>query len=174
MSAVVIRAALPADAAPGQATLTWTPVEPAGTSVTATVTNGTVNYNGSIVGTEIIGSINGNAKTTTGSGTYSGNFNAQSTRTSTPSLFGFQDTGRTLGRGPHLPGTPGAAQPARWLALAALSIRHEKTAHQSGFFMGAEVRQTLNRKFITSPSLTTYSLPSARILPASLAPCSPL
>src|SRR5690606_36577149 len=34
--------------------------------------------------------------------------------------------------------------------------------------------QTLNRKFSTSPSLTTYSLPSARILPASLAPCSPL
>ena len=33
---------------------------------------------------------------------------------------------------------------------------------------------TLNRKFITSPSLTTYSLPSLRILPASLAPCSPL
>ena len=32
----------------------------------------------------------------------------------------------------------------------------------------------LNRKFITSPSFTTYSLPSARILPASLAPCSPL
>lgn len=31
----------------------------------------------------------------------------------------------------------------------------------------------LNRKFITSPSLTTYSLPSERILPASLAPCSP-
>lgn len=44
--------------------------------VTATVTNGTINYNGTIVGTEIIGSINGNAKTTTGSGTYSGNFNA--------------------------------------------------------------------------------------------------
>ena len=35
-------------------------------------------------------------------------------------------------------------------------------------------RQTLNRKFITSPSCTMYSLPSARILPASLAPCSPL
>ena len=34
--------------------------------------------------------------------------------------------------------------------------------------------QTLNKKFITSPSLTTYSLPSERILPASLAPCSPL
>ena len=34
--------------------------------------------------------------------------------------------------------------------------------------------QTLNRKFSTSPSLTTYSLPSERILPASLAPCSPL
>ena len=34
--------------------------------------------------------------------------------------------------------------------------------------------QDENRKFITSPSLTTYSLPSARILPASLAPCSPL
>ena len=34
--------------------------------------------------------------------------------------------------------------------------------------------QTLNRKCITSPSFTTYSLPSARILPASLAPCSPL
>ncbi len=33
---------------------------------------------------------------------------------------------------------------------------------------------TLNKKFSTSPSLTTYSLPSARILPASLAPCSPL
>src|SRR5690606_3601236 len=34
--------------------------------------------------------------------------------------------------------------------------------------------QPLNRKFSTSPSLTTYSLPSARILPASLAPASPL
>jgi glycosyltransferase involved in cell wall biosynthesis len=33
--------------------------------------------------------------------------------------------------------------------------------------------QTLNRKFSTSPSLTTYSLPSARILPASLAPLRP-
>jgi len=33
--------------------------------------------------------------------------------------------------------------------------------------------QTLNRKFITSPSLTTYSLPSARSLPASRAPASP-
>jgi hypothetical protein len=33
---------------------------------------------------------------------------------------------------------------------------------------------TLKRKFITSPSFTTYSLPSARILPASFAPCSPL
>ena len=34
--------------------------------------------------------------------------------------------------------------------------------------------QTLNRKFSTSPSLTMYSLPSARIFPASFAPCSPL
>lgn len=34
--------------------------------------------------------------------------------------------------------------------------------------------QTLNRKCSTSPSLTTYSLPSARIFPASLALCSPL
>lgn len=33
---------------------------------------------------------------------------------------------------------------------------------------------TLNKKFMTSPSFTTYSLPSARILPASLAPASPL
>jgi hypothetical protein len=33
---------------------------------------------------------------------------------------------------------------------------------------------TLNKKFITSPSCTTYSLPSARILPASFAPFSPL
>lgn len=33
--------------------------------------------------------------------------------------------------------------------------------------------QTLNRKFITSPSCTTYSLPSERILPASLALASP-
>jgi hypothetical protein len=31
----------------------------------------------------------------------------------------------------------------------------------------------LNRKFITSPSCTTYSLPSERILPASLALASP-
>jgi hypothetical protein len=31
----------------------------------------------------------------------------------------------------------------------------------------------LNRNSITSPSLTTYSLPSARMRPASLAPCSP-
>jgi hypothetical protein len=35
------------------------------------------------------------------------------------------------------------------------------------------VNQTLNRKFSTSPSLTTYSLPSERIFPASFAPCSP-
>ena len=33
---------------------------------------------------------------------------------------------------------------------------------------------TLKRNSSTSPSLTTYSLPSTRILPASLAPCSPL
>src|SRR6218665_641540 len=33
--------------------------------------------------------------------------------------------------------------------------------------------QTLKRKLSTSPSLTRQSLPSARILPASLAPCSP-
>jgi hypothetical protein len=43
-----------------------------------------------------------------------------------------------------------------------------------GRLSGAWHAQTLNRKFSTSPSLTTYSLPSARILPASLAPCSPL
>ena len=35
-------------------------------------------------------------------------------------------------------------------------------------------RQTLKRKCITSPSLTSYSLPSSRIFPASLEPCSPL
>jgi hypothetical protein len=35
-------------------------------------------------------------------------------------------------------------------------------------------RQTLKRKFMTSPSWTTYSLPSARIFPASFAPSSPL
>jgi hypothetical protein len=35
-------------------------------------------------------------------------------------------------------------------------------------------RQTLKRKCMTSPSRTTYSLPSSRILPASFAPCSPL
>lgn len=40
--------------------------------------------------------------------------------------------------------------------------------------MPIAVAQTLNRKFITSPSCTTYSLPSARIFPASFAPCSPL
>ncbi len=34
--------------------------------------------------------------------------------------------------------------------------------------------QTLKRKCITSPSWTTYSLPSSRILPFSLAPASPL
>jgi hypothetical protein len=34
--------------------------------------------------------------------------------------------------------------------------------------------QTLNKKFITSPSCTMYSFPSARIFPASFAPCSPL
>ncbi len=38
----------------------------------------------------------------------------------------------------------------------------------------SDVDHTLNRKFNTSPSFTTYSFPSARILPASLAPCSPL
>lgn len=32
---------------------------------------------------------------------------------------------------------------------------------------------TLKRKCMTSPSLTTYSRPSSRILPASFAPCSP-
>jgi hypothetical protein len=34
--------------------------------------------------------------------------------------------------------------------------------------------QTLKRKWMTSPSWTTYSLPSERMRPASLAPCSPL
>lgn len=33
--------------------------------------------------------------------------------------------------------------------------------------------QTLKRKCTTSPSRTTYSLPSSRIFPASFAPCSP-
>jgi hypothetical protein len=33
---------------------------------------------------------------------------------------------------------------------------------------------TLNLKCMTSPSLTMYSLPSSRNLPASLAPASPL
>ncbi len=33
--------------------------------------------------------------------------------------------------------------------------------------------QTLKRKWKMSPSWTTYSLPSWRIFPASLAPCSP-
>lgn len=44
--------------------------------VQGTVTNGTINYNGTLVGTEIVGSINGSAKTTTGPGSWSGNFNA--------------------------------------------------------------------------------------------------
>ncbi len=35
------------------------------------------------------------------------------------------------------------------------------------------ITQLAKRKCITSPSLTTYSLPSRRILPASLAPFSP-
>ncbi|NDB16384.1 MAG: Lrp/AsnC family transcriptional regulator [Gammaproteobacteria bacterium] len=34
--------------------------------------------------------------------------------------------------------------------------------------------QTLNRKCITSPSRTMYSLPSRRSFPDSFAPCSPL
>lgn len=50
--------------------------------------------------------------------------------------------------------------------------------HHHGFIILPTAKMTLfytlNRKFNTSPSLTTYSLPSARILPASLAPCSPL
>ena len=33
--------------------------------------------------------------------------------------------------------------------------------------------QVLNRKCMTSPSATTYSLPSSRSLPASRAPASP-
>jgi len=44
--------------------------------------------------------------------------------------------------------------------------------HQEG--AGEARRQTLKRNSSTSPSLTTYSLPSTRILPASLAPTSPL
>ncbi len=56
-------------------------------------------------------------------------------------------------------GTAGAAALTTWLM------------DDSGKATG---NQTLNRKFMTSPSLTMYSLPSARILPASLAPASPL
>lgn len=37
-----------------------------------------------------------------------------------------------------------------------------------------EITYTLNKKCITSPSLTIYVLPSTRNLPASLAPDSPL
>jgi len=36
------------------------------------------------------------------------------------------------------------------------------------------MRSVLNRKCMTSPSATTYSLPSSRSLPASRAPLSPL
>ncbi len=48
-----------------------------------------------------------------------------------------------------------------------LSVGRRRSRASAGLY-------TLNRKFITSPSCTTYSLPSARILPASFAPCSPL
>ena len=79
--------------------------------------------------------------------------------------------------------------PERGICLATLVARAIEAQKQKGprkraaFFRfqgatgtsgGPKARQTLNKKFITSPSLTTYSLPSARILPASLAPCSPL
>src|SRR5690606_38816986 len=43
-----------------------------------------------------------------------------------------------------------------------------------GVICSSSLRQTLNLKCITSPSLTMYSLPSRRHLPASLAPASPL
>ena len=55
-------------------------------------------------------------------------------------------------------------------AAASLDRVQEELCDRSGH----RGTQTLNRKFSTSPSRTTYSLPSARILPASLAPCSPL
>lgn len=52
-----------------------------------------------------------------------------------------------------------------------------KGVQQASLLNAPEIRkdrQTLKRKCITSPSLTMYSLPSRRHLPASLAPLSPL
>src|SRR5687768_3603086 len=55
--------------------------------------------------------------------------------------------------------------------------RDELTASEHPIPLETPIRcrasYTLNRNSITSPSCTTYSLPSARILPASLAPASP-
>ena len=47
-------------------------------------------------------------------------------------------------------------------------------AEEAAAFLGGSLpAQTLKRKSSTSPSFTTYSLPSTRIFPASFAPCSP-
>ena len=46
-------------------------------------------------------------------------------------------------------------------------------AHPTGPHPRHPISQLLNRKCITSPSATTYSLPSSRSLPASRAPASP-
>ena len=78
------------------------------------------------------------------------------------------------------PSRPHPARPAKaapW-ALAAHPRNRRRTKLKArrlaGFRSSRQSAQLLNRKFNTSPSLTMYSLPSARILPASLAPCSPL
>ncbi len=61
-----------------------------------------------------------------------------------------------------------------WLAMDRLSSLHQRARRKKCLLDDRYICQELNKKFITSPSFTTYSLPSARILPASFAPCSPL
>ena len=54
-------------------------------------------------------------------------------------------------------------------------LRHVVTIEASRAVAGtgARARYTLNRKCMTSPARSTYSLPTSRIFPASFAPCSP-
>ncbi len=81
------------------------------------------------------------------------------------------------------------AEDAAWLAAEVVAIAGcstatggrpapgpmaRRTARASPVKPSGAMRYTLKRKSRTSPSFTTYSFPSTRILPASLAPCSPL
>src|SRR5687768_16671879 len=56
----------------------------------------------------------------------------------------------------------------RIVAGATCCVLHISDRHEAAVAPADETGQTLKRKWITSPSRTTYSLPSARILPADL------